>query len=59
MKKSDERTLSFGDLVAATFDQALKVTRDPKRAAALAALVVQRSLRRRDNQQLVARLTEA
>ncbi|MCG5053968.1 MAG: hypothetical protein KA712_13475 [Myxococcales bacterium] len=54
MKKPSHKTL--GDLVATTFDQALKITKDPTRAAELAAVVVQRLLRRNGQARLAARL---
>lgn len=47
----------LGDLVALVFDRALRMTRDPKRAALVAALVVQRALKRGGQQQLLRRLS--
>ncbi len=47
----------LGDLVALVFERTLRMTRDPKRAALVAALVVQRALKRAGQQQLLRRLS--
>jgi hypothetical protein len=44
MKPSKDKTAQLGDLVAAAFEEAQRLTTDPRRAAALAAAAVRRIL---------------
>lgn len=49
----------LGDLIAAAFDNALAMTKDPKKAAEIASLVVQRALKRTGQVDLLERLALA
>jgi hypothetical protein len=40
----EKKTAALGDLIAVAFDEALRLTRDPTRAATLAAVAVRRIL---------------
>jgi len=59
LRRTAGTPLRLGDLIATTFDQAVQVTRDPKKAAELATFIVQKALRNSGNYRLLSQLASA
>jgi hypothetical protein len=55
--KGSTSTTTFGELVAAVFEQAMAATSDPREAARLASVVIERLLRLSGRGSLVLQLT--
>jgi hypothetical protein len=57
MKPTPDKTAQLGDLVALAFEEAQRLTSDPRRAAALAAAAIRRILLVRGDIHLMRLLT--
>jgi hypothetical protein len=58
MTDEQENTAQLGDLIASAFEEAQRLTKDPQRAAALAAAAVRRILLLNGDARLVRMLAD-